>query len=301
MSQTLLGGILSGTLNPLTGQPTATIEYLVVAGGGGGSYANALYNLGQKAIYQNIGKVAYVDQNAEMHLYNASNVKYQNKYTKLQGNNPENDISGAAYSNATLEQCEATCNSLDNCGGFVYDNNNKVCFPKGNNIYPSSPLVANSGNNNFSTYIRNKSPSVTPIGIPKEIMNTDTITYQNYINGGNFADKYGLAKITSVQRQQLEQLETRMKTLSSQLSKLTGNYMNSSDMVDNQADKNKFGLQKYVNELNATDKKIQNFSKGATYMLDDSNIVVLQKNYDYLLWSTLAIGAVIISMGVMKK
>jgi hypothetical protein len=268
---------------------------------GGGTNANALYNLGQKAIYQNIGKVAYIDQNAEMHLYNSSNIKYENKYTKIEGNNPGNDISGASYSNATLEQCKTTCNSLDNCGGFVFDNINKVCFPKGNNIYPSSPITPNSGNNNFSTYLRNKGPSVTPRGIPNEITNTDTITYQNYINGGNFADKYGLSKITSVQRQQLEQLETRMNTLSSQLSKLTGNYMNSSDLVDNQADKNKFGLQEYVNELNVTDKKIKHFPKGATYMLDDSNIVVLQKNYDYLLWSTLAIGAVIISMGVMKK
>ena len=35
MSQTLLGGFLSATFNPLSGTPT-TVEYLVVAGGGGG-------------------------------------------------------------------------------------------------------------------------------------------------------------------------------------------------------------------------------------------------------------------------
>jgi hypothetical protein len=92
-----------------------------------------------------------------------------------------------------------------------------------------------------------------------------------------------------------------MNSLSKQLSQLTGDYMNSNDIVDGQAIKNKFGLQEYLNELDAVDKKIQNFTQGATYMLDDSNIVVLQKNYDYLLWSTLAIGAVIISMGIMKK
>ena len=102
----------------------------------------------------------------------------------------------------------------------VNDNNNKVCFPKGNNIYPSNPLVPNSGSNNFSTYLRNKEPLNTPIGVPKETINTDTITYQNYINGGNFADKYGLPNITSVQRQQLEQLESTMNLLSSQITDL---------------------------------------------------------------------------------
>jgi hypothetical protein len=36
-------------------------------------------------------------------------------------------------------------------------------------------------------------------------------------------------------------------------------------------------------------------------ILDDSDIVVLQKNYDYLFWSILAVGAVIISMNIVKK
>ena len=40
MSQTLQGGILSATYNPLAGSPT-TVEYLVVAGGGCGFFINA--------------------------------------------------------------------------------------------------------------------------------------------------------------------------------------------------------------------------------------------------------------------
>ena len=39
MSQSLLGGLLSATINPLTGLPTSTVEYLVVAGGAGGQGA----------------------------------------------------------------------------------------------------------------------------------------------------------------------------------------------------------------------------------------------------------------------
>ena len=36
-------------------------------------------------------------------------------------------------------------------------------------------------------------------------------------------------------------------------------------------------------------------------ILTDSDIVVLQKNYDYLFWSILAGGAVLVSMNIVKK
>ena len=37
----LLGGLLSATINPLTGLTTSTVEYLVVAGGGSGAGSNS--------------------------------------------------------------------------------------------------------------------------------------------------------------------------------------------------------------------------------------------------------------------
>ena len=40
---------------------------------------------------------------------------------------------------------------------------------------------------------------------------------------------------------------------------------------------------------------------GVDRILDDSDIVVLQKNYDYLFWSILAAGTVLVSMNIVKK
>ena len=36
-------------------------------------------------------------------------------------------------------------------------------------------------------------------------------------------------------------------------------------------------------------------------LLDDSDIAVLQKNYDYLFWSILATGTVVVAMNIVKK
>lgn len=268
---------------------------------GGGVNANALYNIGQQAFSDNIGQLGYIDPNSELHVYPNSNKKFNQNYSSFPGNNPGNDIAGTQYSNATLEQCKNTCNSKDSCAGFVYDNKNNVCWPKNSNIYPNSKLVENNDNFNYSTYIRGKQPSTTPIGVPKNIKNIDSISYQNYPNGGNFADKYGLAKYTDIQQQELSQLESTLNMLSELLNNLTGVYENSNNLVNNQSNKNILGLVDYSDQKIKTEKKIRDFPQGTNLMIDDSNIVVLQKNYEYLLWSSIAIGVLIITLGYYRK
>ena len=59
---------------------------------------------------------------------------------------------------------------------------------------------------------------------------------------------------------------------------------------------------KYLNEYDATSKKIKRVEgSNMDAILDDSNIVVLQENYDYTLWSILAVGVGIASMILVKK
>jgi hypothetical protein len=200
-----------------------------------------------------------------------------------------------------MEQCKNTCNSNVSCAGFVYDNKNNVCWPKNSNIYPNSKLVENNENNNFSTFIRNKQPTNPPIGVPKNVKNIDSITYQNYPNGGNLEDKYGLAKYTDIQQQELSQLESKLNMLSEVLNNITGVYEYSNNLVNNQSNKNMLGLVDYSDQKIKTEKKIRDFPQGTNLMIDDSNIVVLQKNYEYLLWSSIAIGVLIITLGYYRK
>lgn len=268
---------------------------------GGGINANALYNIGQKGFSRNIGKIGYVDPNAQLLLYESNNLQFNQNYSTFSGNNPGNDIPGTQYNNASLKQCKNTCNSNDSCAGFVFDNKNSVCWPKDSTIFPNSSLVPNSGDNDFSTLIRNKQPIQTPNGVSKEIKNTDSITYQNYSNGGNFESKNGLAKFTSIQQQELSQLESTLNLLTNKLNELTNNYVSSSEMVNDQSKKNQMGLENYTDELLETEQKIKQFPLGPNPLLEDSNIVLLQKNYEYLLWGSIAIGLLIITLGFYRK
>jgi hypothetical protein len=266
----------------------------------GSENINSVYQLDNMGNKNNIGNLAYVDQNAEVHTYPSSNKKGNNKYSLVANgiDSAGNDIPGTAYGNATLEKCEKTCNNIDNCDGFVMNSANNVCWPKTSNFYPNGNIFVNSDRKIF---LRDKSPISTPPGVPNKTNNVDTVKFQNYKNGGPFSNEYGLASATSVQKQQLSSLQSKMNLLAGQISSLGGNFGDSSIQAENQAKTNIDGIKDYLNVFKNTNEKINNFSTNVENILSDSDIVVLQKNYEYLFWSILAIGIVLVSMNIVKK
>ncbi len=264
---------------------------------GGGVGANAIYDIGSVGNTSNMYDLAYIDQNSELHSYSSTNTQYSNTYSKMSGNNVTgNDISGASIANTTAKKCETICNNNPSCAGFTFSDN--VCYPK-------SSIGAKELNSNYDLYVRNKSPLNQPLGIPSTVSNIDSITYQNYVDGGNFANKYGISQATSIQKKQLEQLQTKMNLLSNQINLSTSNFQSGTKDVGNQSNLNVNGISNYLNDLTNTNVNIVKTSGenqvGIQNILKDSDIVVLQKNYDYLFWSILAAGTVLVSMNIMKK
>jgi hypothetical protein len=264
---------------------------------------NALYQMNKMGNLSELGKLAYIDGNAELHAYDSSDIQLVNNYTKFDNmNTAYNDIPGAAYGGASVEQCKSSCDSNPNCYGFVMSKQGNVCWPKNSAMYP---VGAQQIDPNSTTYVRNKAPINVPIGVPTNVKNTDSVTYQSYINGGTMSNEYGLAKATSVQKQQLDQLQTRLNLLSDQITSYTTKFGNGSTSADNQAAQNVTGINDYLTDIKQTDKdivKVSGESNGNIQnILKDSDIVVLQKNYNYLFWSILATGTVLISMNIVKK
>ena len=169
-------------------------------------------------------------------------------------------------------------------------------FPFGgpSNINPTTNL-----------YVRGRQPSSLPLGVGQNTNNIDTIMYKNYINKGDVGSQYGLANATTTEKQQLEQLQSRMNLLTSQINDLTGKFQSGSNMAEQQSYDNNKGIYDYANVINTTNKKIIGVagqtSGNIQNILKDSDIVVLQKNYDYLFWSILATGTVLLAMNVAKK
>jgi len=265
---------------------------------GGGAGGNALYGFPVAAIPGNMGKLAYVDEDSQLHDYPSDNVKLVNTYSRFQEiDSGGHDIPGAMYGNATVDQCTTTCNNNSACAGFAFYQN--TCYPKDNTMFPvpgtSQPLKG------CDIYIKNRQPQTPPIGVPATTNNMDTVSYQNYVKGGTVGDKYGLSNANSVQKQQLSDLETRLDLITSEINKFTNQFEEGGSKIDNQLISNVPGTQEYLKEIGITKAILQNAPTNIDRILDDSDIVVLQKNYDYLFWSILAAGTVLFSMSLVKK
>jgi hypothetical protein len=80
---------------------------------------------------------------------------------------------------------------------------------------------------------------------------------------------------------------------------MTGKFDSGTNQAQTQSQMNVEGIQEYLQGLESTNSQINNFNTNVERILSDSDIVVLQKNYDYLFWSILAAGTVLITMNIL--
>jgi hypothetical protein len=300
----------------------------------GGNLANPVYDIGIVGVKTNMGKLAFVDADSQIHPYSSNNITNSNTYSSVYQNTNirGNDIPGAAISNITdINKCIETCNKIKDCNAFVYDTTGPfpVCLPKKlseNDISSSNKLISNFGT---TTYIRDKNVINPPIGIDNRINNIDSLTYQNYGNqGGDIAKSYGLVNIVSVQKQQMSQLQGKLNLLSSQLEDKIKNLEKYNDDLaeDTKAElmkdikDAKAKLMKDINDTegfqgfdefkntflnnvytNTKIEKLNKYNSELDNMIRDTNIKTLQQNYRYMLWSILAVGLAIIGIKVKNS
>ena len=293
---------------------------------------NALYRFVPTALMENIGKLGFVDGDNVLYEYPNDNAKLTNKYTKVADTDSAgHDIPGAAFGGATLEQCQTTCDNSNDCYGFGFYNGHNICFPKTKTMYPyggqSRPLKG------FDLYVRKKEPITTPIGISSDVADIDTVKYARYNKTTTLKDQYGLPKTTYEGEKDLNTLYNKMQGLAGDLGNFTTKFGQGTNEMDVQSERNIQGLKKYNTEREEITKEISNLSANSytppddpfenyqkrqqqaqqknimnaegftarndlNLILENSDIVVLQKNYEYMFWSILAAGTVLVAMNI---
>lgn len=265
---------------------------------GGGPNTVASYDVGSTSVISNMGKLAYVDGDSNLYTYAADNQTFDTSYSLL----PNaiiagNDIMGAAFKNATVSACETACNNNAQCAGFVTSSDGTQCWPKTQGIYPFKP----SASENTNVYIRTKQPLNAAANNMNAHANTDTITYQHYINKGDVANIKEPPLIQLPSQLQSTLLQSTLNTLSTQIATLTSRFESGAKQASQQSMQNARGLQSYTSDIRHLVRKTTdayNNSNNYENIVQDSDIVVLQQNYNYLIWSMMAMGTVLIAINV---
>uniref|UniRef100_A0A6C0DTD3 Apple domain-containing protein n=1 Tax=viral metagenome TaxID=1070528 RepID=A0A6C0DTD3_9ZZZZ len=289
-----------GNLVLYTSENTLNCNFMADNNIGGGVGANALYDLGKTGFPSNVGKIGFVDDDGNLSEYPSSMKGMSTSYIKFpNSDSPGNDLGG--ITNSTKTNCETKCNSMDNCAGYVFDNRNNVCYPKNKNMYPvgsKNPL------NNVDLYIRQPSITTFP-GSSKTTSYVDSIRWQNYKNTGKpvSSTTFGTSGIVnSAQRQALDQLTGRLNLLASQITEKTNSLLSKNIKVNDQLSSNKTNFTNSATDFNAITSMDQSGQlHNINEIVKDSDIVVLQENSRYLVWSILAVGVVSLSLNILKK
>lgn len=299
--------IMQGDGNLVLYTSTTSINCKQTSNGqyGGGIGANALYEMKQVGIPSNMGKLAYIDQNSQLHSYSSNNIENTNEYTQFKGfDSVGNDI---AEKNVTLDTCQQICNDNKECVGYAFRTINSMCYPK-------NRIAKKSNQSGVDLYVRSKRPLRIPKEISSVVTKVDSITYNKY---GKGEDTYYIASTlaSNLQKQQLAQLRTKLDLLSKQISDATIKSIKTAKQANTTIQASQFRNDVPKNPVKSTNSNTMTSTTTITQktkegfkpinnldnILDDSQINMTMHNYVFLSWSILALGTILISANVLRK
>lgn len=291
---------------------------------------NALYKINEEGVPDNLGNIAYIDNNSTAHMYPTNMLGYSNNYTIYPNfDTVGNDI---AVTNSGeiggIEQCKVACNSNSECAGFVWapDDTANPCQLKNSNMFPKSPRVTN---NSRSMYVRR--PKILDNGLMcnKEIVDIDTLRYARYDQGSEMTENAIWCRDTVISdavKARIKGLESRLVVKGQEIAaKIKELFERDRTIFDNMdinnaelkkkillykritMDKNNKNNKQTLNPMplnsNSNNMKegMQNLNiNDVNGMLADTDIIILQENYSYVLWSVLAVGLLTVTINMMK-
>lgn len=279
----------------------------------GNNWVNAVYQLNNVGNKNVLGKIGYVDGNAELREYPSSMVSFNNNYQIYQNTDTVgNDLTSLVTS--TQDECQNACNNTQNCAAYVYQGNSQTCFLKNQSAFP----VGNKQqNNNVVMGIRN--PEIKNMSkCPNKITNIDTIKYDNYLKGQPMTQdtQCNIPVVSHSEQIKYDDIKSKLTILGNDIVSKMENLYNKDNKIYEKLNKNaeqfKKDLAKYKQlnlkmkeEINLQNNNIEGMKNlnisDLNGMLVDSDIRVLQENYKYIMWSILAVGLLTVSINMIRK
>jgi hypothetical protein len=157
-------------------------------------------------------------------------------------------------------------------------------------------------NKDRKVYVRNSTVITPPLGATTNIVNIDSIYYENYLKDNKMPSTVGLANTTRAQQEQLTQLQDKLNALSSKIVISTNEMKNKNDSIYNLTHKNLDYLKEMKNITNKEHKLAESsITLNIDNILHESDKIILHQNYKYLIWSFLAVSAVLITVSIKNK
>ena len=279
---------------------------------------NAVYELNGIGNKTKLGNIGYIDSDSHLREYPDSMLNFTNKYKIYQNT----DLTGNDITNISVldsNECQKSCDNNLNCAAYVYNSKNKTCFLKnkatGNKVYTNDSILG----------IREKTPKNSK-NCSNEIINIDTIQYDNYKKGNQMTSDTQCRKsiISQDEQKMYDDIISQLNILGNEIILKMEKVYNQNNNNFKELNINSEQFKKNLENYKLTNLRIQKKINGSQNiesnniegmqslsnsldlndlngMLTDSDLRVLYENYSYILWSILAVGILTITINTMKN
>ena len=266
---------------------------------GNSKYSNGLYSIPRTNI-NNLNKVGYVTDDGKLREYPSDMITHGNNYYLL-GNysNEGNNID--TIQNSSVDGCKEKCNSNNECAGFIFNSADKTCQIKTSSMFPNSNRVPDK---NSELYVRSKSVS-NNASCTKNINASNAMEWDLYPAGTKMSmdTLCQLGLVTAKEKAELDAANQNLHGLSSNLESklkdLTQEDEKLVSMLGYNVNKLKKDLNSYEKVYKVAKKHDDNFNRAAA-QYEDTSLSMISRNYQYLLWTILAIIIIIGSIRVTR-
>ena len=298
----------------------------------------AVYEVSKVGIPGNLGKMGYIDDNGVLSEYPDKMIGVGSGYTSFKNiNSPSGDLSGMPLTNKTPESCQTECDNNVKCFGYVYDKSFGSCFLKDKNVLQNNKY--NTPKTDF--YLRNTKVIGANSSCDIPVVNADSTTWSQYQTSGksmnsdslcskfahvgempvlaykqDFEDKKKTsdnlaAKIDDMNRilqarRESQYAQTTQNTTADATNNLVYNQTMDTKIpkavevtISSTPKREPFAN---INELNSPSQRAKSVQfKNIDAIVEDSNLVAIQQNYNYVLWCILAVMTSIVVVKTLRK
>lgn len=263
----------------------------------------AIYNISKKGYPDNIGKIAYIDNNGTLMEYPDTMIAHNvNNFSIIHNADSQGGDMGTPLVGASLKKVKAFAAETAGCVGFVYDKPSKTGYLKSKIANVKALTLSHTRN----VYVSTPSVISFPPGVNPTINKIDSILYQNYPKGPTMSTNYqnDLSKMTAVQEAQLGQLYDSLNLVVSQMDAFVAQLRARGINVSNQIIQNNNFVNEGALKLQEIKQKIKKVStrdlEVYNQIMNDNELLSTAQNYTYMIWTILALGVVIVTVNATR-
>lgn len=273
----------TGEYGDITDQKDTQAVYSMAQGPQSNEYANQIY---------------YSSGDMKSKAYSSKDVSNSNSYISI-GNYDLDATNLKSYSDIDINTCKSKCNSINKCGGYIYNNNSQTCnLRESKNLYPENTnRVSSADSEMFLRQLKVCNPNSC-----SGLINTTTGNiFSNLEKDSPMTSKTlcGLAEATKKQRllvdASLKELDSQKKNLTNNASSLMKTNTELDKGLIKSIEKQQMDLKKYdkiSKKTKIADKQLNDISG----MEEDANLEMISNNIKNSAWTAAVLVSVIIAI-----